>query len=132
MIIILILAFAGFLDAVYLSAKYFLHQEVACSLISGCNEVLGSKFAHIGPIPLALLGVIYYLTLIILAGIYLQTKNPSIKRWVIGIVTLGIIVSVCLVVLQVVIIKAICVYCMISAIITLLLFATSLKLKQSL
>ncbi|MBI2610034.1 vitamin K epoxide reductase family protein [Candidatus Giovannonibacteria bacterium] len=125
--LIAILAFLGFADATFLSLEYYLNFNVPCGLTGGCDTVLQSKYATVGPLPTALFGVIYYLAILILAVGYLTSENKSIRTLIsiFYITTLGLLASIGLVYLQLFVIRAICVYCMISATITLLLFLTS-------
>ncbi|MBX4204895.1 MAG: vitamin K epoxide reductase family protein [Candidatus Doudnabacteria bacterium] len=124
-VIFLVLAVVGLMDAVYLTAKDLLHSQVTCSVLSGCNEVLGSKYAHIGPIPVALVGAGYYALLVGLAGWFLQHMRQSTVRHMKYITTLGLLASVGFVYLQIFVIHSVCIYCFGSAITTLLLFSIS-------
>jgi len=46
----------GLGDAIYLTVQDLTGQNLRCTIITGCAEVLGSKYSHIGSIPLATLG----------------------------------------------------------------------------
>ncbi len=114
------LAFIGFLDASYLSLKHFIGGPVPC-LIGGCEQVTTSVYSTIGPVPIALVGALSYLTLLLLA-VYAwehgSEKAFALASWL----ALGnFLVSVVLVSLQLFVIHAICLYCMASATISTLL-----------
>src|SRR5579885_718341 len=117
----LILAFAGFLDATYLTVKDLTHGQVACT-ISGCETVLTSKYSHVGPVPISMFGVGYYLLLAVLLVSLLLYSREWMAKSVRYLVPIGILVSAVLASLQVFVIHSICVYCMGSAVDSTLLF----------
>ncbi len=121
-IIFLVLAVLGFLDATYLSAETLMHKQVYCSIVTGCNEVLGSKYSHIGPIPVSVFGSAYYLTLLVLAGLLLQHRKQILRKIIKYITWIGLLASAVFVFLMLAVIKSICVYCFASAITSTLLF----------
>lgn len=130
--IVTILSFLGFADASYLTADHYLRLPLPCTL-NGCEIVLTSKYATMGFIPTSLLGVLYYLSVLFLT-VYIFTSNRAGKAlpWIIlGITTVGLATSSFLVYLQFVVIHSICMYCMGSASITLLLFISSILMVRS-
>src|SRR3954451_14697154 len=62
-----IVSLVGLGDAIYLTIQDLTGQNLRCTIITGCAEVLGSKYAHLGPIPLAMLGAAAYFTFFSLA-----------------------------------------------------------------
>lgn len=129
LIIVAILSFLGFADASYLTAEHFLTLPLPCAL-NGCETVLSSKYAMFGPIPTSVLGVVYYLTVLFLT-IYILTSEGSPKNiaWIIlGITTIGLLMSFFFFYLQIAVIHALCMYCLGSALTTVLLFTSSIFL----
>jgi uncharacterized membrane protein len=126
----LIVAFFGFLDAAYLTITHYKNIIPPCSL-RGCEEVLTSAYSMIGPIPLALLGTIFYLTVIVVCLLILiEGMNQLLKFFYLAIAS-GFVFSVYLFLIQLLIIKAFCQYCLLSgAISTGLLILSLLKLRQ--
>lgn len=120
----------GFLDAAYLTIKHYFDSPLSCSIseasffqwFDGCEKVTTSQYAVIFKIPLALLGVIYYLGIFILAIIYLETKDKRILLFFPFFTAIGFLVSLWLVYLQVFALKALCLYCLISAFTSTILF----------
>src|SRR6266487_4298079 len=53
----------GLADAIYLTVQDLTGQTLRCTIVSGCNEVLSSPYAHIGSFPLAALGAMAYFTI---------------------------------------------------------------------
>jgi uncharacterized membrane protein len=121
-ILFIVLAIIGLLDATYLTTESLLHKPVVCSIIAGCQNVLSSNYAHIGRIPLSMFGLVYYLFLILTAAASLHSRISIYPKLLKYGTSIGLIVSCVLVYLMIFVIKSICVYCFISAIITTLLF----------
>src|SRR5258706_15020655 len=66
-LLIAVLSLVGLGDALYLTIQDLTGQSLRCTIVSGCSEVLSSAYAHIGPVPLAVLGAFAYLTVFSLA-----------------------------------------------------------------
>ena len=79
-ILFLALSLLGFLDASYLAIKYYQGEAPTCAFFKGCDVVTTSEYATIFGISIALLGAIYYLSLLLLSIIYLDTKNPRLIK----------------------------------------------------
>ena len=127
----LLFAFIGFADAAYLTAKHYLGEIPPCSIVTGCETVLTSAYATLpGNIPIALVGALYYLMLFIGGVIYLDTKNTFILKTTAYGTTVGFLTSVILINLQVFIIRAICLYCVVSAAASTILFIISLVILK--
>jgi uncharacterized membrane protein len=125
----LFLAFLGFLDASYLTIVHYKRLIPPCSLHMGCEKVLTSNFAMVGPIPVALLGVIFYVAvlliclLMIIEGLKLE-KLLHLAIWI------GFLFSIVLFLIQFLILKSFCQYCLLSEVIsTGLLVVSVLKIK---
>ena len=120
-----VLSVIGFVDASYLTVKHYL-GSINCSIFSGCEEVLNSQYSVVAGVPIAVVGSLYYLTLFLLTVAYLDTKREFLLRITAYIVAAGFIASLAFVLLQIFVIKALCLYCLISAAITATLFVLSL------
>src|SRR6266496_1647334 len=57
----------GLGDAIYLTIQDVTGASLRCTIVSGCSEVLSSKYAHIGSIPLASVGAAAYFVFFSLA-----------------------------------------------------------------
>ena len=125
-----ILSFIGFLDATYLTAKHYLGIPINCSLFEGCEKVTSSQYATIFDIPVSLAGAGYYLLIFVLMIAYLDTKKERILYFISRLALLGFIASLWFLYLQLFVIKAICLYCMISFTTSTLLFILGLILLQ--
>src|SRR3989344_1549030 len=132
----LFMAFIGFADAAYLTAKHYAGLIPPCSLVNGCETVLTSPYATVAwNIPIALVGAVYYLMLVISGVAYLDTKNTAVLKSAAYFTVAGFLTSLVLVSLQFFVIQALCLYCIASAITSMLLFILGIvilrKLKQT-
>jgi uncharacterized membrane protein len=117
-----ILGLAGFADTMYLTFTHFRQHTLGCSILTGCDEVLTSEYAVFAGIPLALLGVLYYLTLVAGTLLWYQTRKTAIITALLVFNLVGAIVSMVLFWVQWALIGAFCQYCILSAVITMTMF----------
>jgi uncharacterized membrane protein len=121
----LMIAFAaiGLAVASYDSYAIYNGQPLWCPPpINGCNEVAASPYARILDLPVGYYGVVYYLYMLALAA--LIAYDPISQGLRIGAVlyaALGVAFSVYFMILQFGYIRAFCIYCLVSAVITILL-----------
>lgn len=120
-------AFLGFLDATYLSLRYIQGVPPTCTLLHGCEIVTTSRYAAVGPIPVAFLGAAYYLTILTLAIGYLDFKRLGVLRLASSLTVAGLIASTYLMYLQLSVLKALCPYCLFSAASSVVLFVIGLS-----
>lgn len=130
--LLVILAFVGFADATYLTAEHFLGGVPVCVITKGCDTVLTSRYSMIGPIPVALVGALYYLVVFLLSLSNLDAKSQRPLQLITVLTGLGFLASAGFLYLQVAVIQALCIYCLTSAGTSTLLFAGSLLQKYSL
>lgn len=122
-IALFILSLVGFIDATYLTFKHFTGEGVVCSLVSGCDEVLTSDYATLGNtnIPLSMLGSFYYLFIFILSVAFIDMKKVIFLKVITLLALLGTLLSLVLIYVQAFVIEAFCLYCLLSAVISLLI-----------
>ncbi|MBI2482283.1 MAG: vitamin K epoxide reductase family protein [Candidatus Vogelbacteria bacterium] len=130
--VILILTIIGFADAAFLSTKVLLGQPVPCPITGGCETVTNSQYSRIGGVPVAVVGAIYYLGLIILALWYIDSVKLKVLRAITIISGFGFLWTLYLTYLQAYMINAWCIYCLVSAATTTLILLTSLWLNRRL
>ena len=112
----------GFVDATYLTIQHYRGASLDCYVLRDCEEVTTSQYATIGSIPIALLGALYYLSIILLSAAYLDTKHNRLLTIISLLTTLGFLASIFLVYLQIFVIRALCSYCLLSALVAAALF----------
>lgn len=126
-ILFLVFSSIGFLDATYLTVEHYKGVIPPCT-IDGCEIVLTSAQSTIAGIPVALLGSMYYLLIVLLSVYVLDNKKDTILKKIPYITIFGFLGSIYFVYLQLFVIKNICQYCMISAGTSTLLFILGLIL----
>lgn len=129
-ILIGLLSFLGLIDASYLAAKYYSGTIPPCSLVKGCEAVTTSQYATIGGVSVALWGTIYYLVVLIVSIIIINTGNNSLKKFLARFSIIGLLASIWFISLQLFIIKALCLYCLVSAFSSIAIFITAIFLKK--
>lgn len=117
-----LLSLIGLADAIYLTVQHLTGQSLRCTIVSGCSEVLGSAYAHIGPVPLAALGALAYFSvfsLAILAAFGYRLARPLL----VGLVAVMFLTTLWLLYLQAFVIHHFCQYCLLSAAVTMVMTA---------
>jgi len=115
-----LVSLVGLGDAIYLTVEHVAGRSVMCTIVSGCSEVLSSQYASIGGIPLALLGAAAYFTVFSLATLGAFGYKLAGKLLTL-VVALMFVTSLWLIYLQAFVIKAFCQFCLLSALVTLIL-----------
>ena len=115
-------SFIGFLSAGYLTANYYLGETPNCSFLGGCDVVAKSKYSQVGLIPLALIGVGYFLALLFLLLAYVDTKKVLFLKFSFVLSAGGFFVALMLLWLQFFVIGAVCFYCLISDFSSIIVF----------
>ena len=122
-LLILVVAFLGFIDATFLASEHFLGVTPPCFITSGCDTVTTSSYSKILGVPVSFLGVLYYLTILGL-GMYFADKQKVIALKLLHIATgFGLLFSAWLFYIQGFVLNAWCVYCLISGGISVILFS---------
>jgi uncharacterized membrane protein len=122
------LAIIGLAVASYDSYAIFNGQPLWCPPpINGCNEVAASPYARIFDLPVGYYGVVYYLYMAGLAALLAYDPvSRGLRAGAVLYAALGVAFSLYFMVLQIGYIRAFCIYCLISAVTTVLLAATAL------
>jgi uncharacterized membrane protein len=116
----------GFLDATYLTFEKLSGVVPPCTITTGCEQVLTSKFSTVFGIPDSLFGAVFYLAVFILVFVLRERFNA---KWfsVLRLLTLlGFLASVGLFFIQWQILHAFCFYCLISFASSTIIFAAVL------
>lgn len=118
LVAILILAVIGMLDSGYLTYEHFSDSIPPCSTspFIDCGKVLKSTYSEVFGFPLAGLGFLHYFGLIAVVLAFGRTKHVLLKKVLVAQGLVGAVFSAYFVYLQLVVLKAICLYCMVSAV----------------
>jgi uncharacterized membrane protein len=128
--ILIITALIGLLNTLYLSYCTLMQKPVACWFLpeEWCRKVQYSPHSRTFGIPNPYLGLIMISLILILTYLFLQSVVPF---WIIfAVITAGFLFSNYFTYVQIVIIKALCTWCVLSALVfTVLFIASSLQMK---
>ena len=125
------LALIGLADSIYLTVQHVTGQSVRCTIVSGCSEVLSSSYASFQGIPLALIGAVAYFTVFSLATLA-AFRYPFVGKLLAGVVGLMLLTTLWLIYLQAFVIRSFCQYCLLSALVTIVLgFLVALIFRTS-
>jgi uncharacterized membrane protein len=117
-----LVSLAGLADAIYLTVEHLSGRSVRCTIVSGCSEVLSSSYASVGGVPLAMIGAAAYFTVFSLAVLAAYRYKGAAKLLTV-IVGLMFITTLWLLYLQAFVIKHFCQFCLLSALVILVLTA---------
>lgn len=120
-IVFIVIAGLGFADAMFLSVEHYLGVIPPCS-IGGCEKVTTSEYADIFGIPVAYTGALYYVALLVLLLLFIDFKKVIFVKGIFALTTIGFLFSLYFTFLQFFVIKAICPYCLFSALTSTALF----------
>jgi uncharacterized membrane protein len=110
---ITLLTLAGIGVSAYLTYLKITNNTIACNL-GECGAVQNSKYSEMFGIPVALLGLLYYLSLLVL----LWSKfKKGVQLWALW----GLIYSSYLTILELFVLKVICGWCVISFVIIIII-----------
>ncbi len=120
----------GVADAGYLTYLHYGTASSFCSVFNHCDVVLTSPYAVVWGVPVALIGLVYYLALTGLAAAALW-KSKTLFLKLSGILaTLGFLASLWFVTVQIFILHSFCIYCLCSAALSTALFIGTLILAK--
>ena len=125
----IVVSFIGLVDSLYLTWVKLSNNTAACLPgIGNCEAVNTSRYSEVFGIPVALLGAIAYL--ILLGIVLLEDKidwvNLYSRMGVFGLTFAGLLYSAYLTYLEIAVIRAVCPFCVISAVCILILFVLSI------
>jgi len=126
--VVAVLAVMGLFVALYLLAYSIGVVPLICG-VGSCVTVQASAWATVGPLPVPLAGVGGYAALIGVALLGLQPKcygSRGLGLLMLGLATIGVAYSAFLTYLEAVVIRAWCLWCVVSALFMTLIFLASL------
>ncbi len=129
----LVLALGGLINSGYLFWNHHKKKPLVCPLDHDCSIVTESKWSHLFGIRNEILGLLFFVGMLGLGLTSLTTLLPlstTLLSTLIG-ASLGLLFSILLVLIQSFVIKNYCFYCLISAVISALLFIVSLLLFRN-
>jgi uncharacterized membrane protein len=125
---IVVLCLLGIADAGYLTYVHYAGLKVACLASGGCETVQASKYAKLAGIPVSMLGLIGYIAILLTVAI----RNELGRAAAFGIALIGFGFSMYLTYRELFTIKAICQWCVGSAVLmTALTILTAVRFVRA-
>jgi uncharacterized membrane protein len=125
-----LVSLVGLFDSLYLTVHHFRGDQLQCTVTGGCEEVLTSAYATVGPVPLAALGAAAYFAVFCLA-LLVCFGYARLRTHLLGLVVLMSLMTGYLLYVQAFVLKHFCQYCLLSAAVTisLLLLVIGAKIQ---
>ncbi len=124
----------GLLDAAYLTWVKLVEKGI-CGVSSGCEVVNTSQYSSIAGVPIAVLGGGAYVVMLVILllekrSVFFELNGPLI---VFGLSLAGVLYSGYLTYLELYVIRAICPFCVLSAVVlSLILILSAVRVQRSL
>ena len=128
-VIIIFIAFAGFLLAAYIRHKKVSKETLICPLRANCDTVIFSDYSKFFGIPVELLGMAYYLTIAVAYGVFVSVSAEMPQLLVFGVFSATVVAflfSLYLTFVQAFALKQWCTWCLISASICTVIFGLAI------
>ena len=122
------LAFAGFVISLYLTFVHYRGYVSPCYVVHGCETVQTSKYSVILGVPLALVGTIYFGLMFYLGIALLTSSHQPIVTVYRLLAFAGALAIIPLFLLQAIVLKAFCTYCVATEAIMLVMWVMSFLL----
>lgn len=132
-VLVLILSFLGIADSWYLYQSAITDTALSCDLgsgLDGCNVVAQSAYSRLFGVPLGLYGVGFFALTFVLASSLGVVSSRRLYQLLLAVSAFGVATSAVFMFIQFFLIKALCIYCILSALITVLLLTFSCILHK--
>ena len=121
-------AYAGLVISTYLTIVHYRGYVSPCYVVHGCETVQTSKYSVILGVPVALVGALFFGTMFYLAVGLLRSARVMLARVFRVFAFLGALAIIPLFLLQAIVLKAFCTYCLATEIIMLAIWILSFLL----
>ncbi|MCP5094483.1 MAG: hypothetical protein GY943_02895 [Chloroflexi bacterium] len=114
-----VLVIVGLIVSGYLAYVETMQVTAVCGPVGECNIVQSSPYARFLNVPIAVWGIIFYLTVVGLWALQQAGKFRQLAiRALVGTAILGTLFSIYLTLLELLVIGAVCAWCLTSAVVT--------------
>lgn len=127
-------AFSGVILTIYIYHKKRSHEAMVCPLNGHCESVLSSEFSTFLGVPVELLGMFYYAAVAVSYGIITvipEASSPMLTLSVFTVTSTAFLFSAYLVFIQVMYLKQLCTWCLLSAGLSTLIFILTIIITGS-
>jgi uncharacterized membrane protein len=125
---LILLSFLGLVDTLYLGIKR--GKPVPCTITTGCEEVLNSRYSAVAGIPISWFGFAFYLSVFSAAAFARFGDDERLLRLVFWPALAAFLISLGLVAIQHFVLQAYCQYCLGSAVLSTLILVASPRPKR--
>ena len=118
LILIIVLSLFGVADSWYLFQSAVTDTALTCDIggaLDGCNIVAQSPYSQLFGLPLALYGVLFFAFMFVLAAAIFMLPKRVLYTALYLLAWFGAVASLVFVFIQFALIKALCIYCLFSA-----------------
>lgn len=130
----LVFSLLGIADSWYLTEHALTDTTLFCGIstgvLSGCNTVAQSAYSHVFGIPLALYGLVFYVLVLLITFSLYAGESRRRAQMLFGLGIIGLLLSIYFEAVQVFAIKALCIYCLGSFLLSIGIFAAALSLVR--
>lgn len=131
-IAIIVIGLVGLVDSSYLTYAHYKANPINCftevKQVNSCQVVADSIYSTVLGVPISLLGIFFYLTIIAIGLISFKKDFTFILNLLLPFSAFAVLFSLRLTYLQVYVIGYICYYCLISATLSCILLGISWKI----
>ena len=127
-LILVLISFLGLVDTFYLGIKR--GQPVPCTVTTGCEEVLNSRYSAVGGIPISWFGFAFYLA-VFSASVFAVFGESAFLKLIFWPALAAFVISLALVGIQAFVLDAYCQYCLASAVFMTLIFIVCPKPRRA-
>ena len=128
---LLLVSFLGFLVSLYLTFMHYRGVIPTCYVVQGCDVVQTSRYSAILGVPIALFGTMFFVLMFYL-GIGLTTSQATKLVLTYKVLAYaGALAAIPLFLLQAVVLRAFCTYCLVTEVVLLLMWGGSFALRSS-
>ena len=126
--LLVVMAYAGFVISLYLTFAHYRGYVSPCYVVHGCEEVQTSRYSEVLGIPVALLGTIFFGVLFYLGiGVLTRSSTTLVNAFKV-LANAGALAVIPMFLLQDVVLRAFCTYCLATEAIMLFMWVASFRL----
>jgi uncharacterized membrane protein len=119
------LAYAGFVVSAYLTIVHYRGYVSPCYVVQGCETVQTSRYSVVLGVPVALAGALFFGLLFYLAVGLLRRPTLWLVRAFKVLASLGALAMIPLFLLQAIVLKAFCSYCLVTEVLMVSIWIVS-------
>lgn len=125
------LSFTGFVVATYLTFVHFRGYVSPCYVVHGCETVQTSRYSVVLGVPVALAGAVFFALTFYLGVGLLTAARPWVLRTVQIVTFVAALAMIPLFLLQAIVLKAFCSYCLATEVVVLAMWVTTFVLTPA-